>query len=272
MRSVRRKKIHTLFFNDSKVKVRFMTLLFSLFVLVFGAITYFNTYGDMILDFEDDADYMESGISGNKVYVNDLKADYDYYMGLNYTSSDGNLPTTNNKNIYNDGNLVQVKITYLSNDGNDKGYVSLNERQDTFIYYKTLVVNDNGTTDKSDDYIMLDLIDNPFTDRPNYMAFNGWSTSYRGASLKFDSNYYERKAKVPVSYNGDRPSKIDIVFKAKWTAGNIKLVSNDFNSSINDLYDSGMRSIENSTTIYGELNMSGYFHSVLIRRWNSITN
>ena len=270
MRSVRRKKIHTLFFNNSKVKVRFMTLLFSLFVLVFGAITYFNTYSDMILDFKDDADYLESGISGNKVYVNDLKADYDYYMGLNYTSSDGNLPTTENKNIYNDGNLVQVKITYLSNDGNNKGYVSLNERQDTFIYYKTLVVNDNGTTDKSDDYIMLDLIDNPFTDRPNYMAFNGWSTSYRGASLKFDSNYYERKAKVPVSYNGDRPSKIDIVFKAKWTAGNIQMVNNNFNSSISDLYDSGMRSIENSTTIYGELNMSGYFHSVLIRRWNSI--
>ena len=40
MRSVRRKKMHTLFFNNSKVKVRLVTLLFSLFVLVFGAITY----------------------------------------------------------------------------------------------------------------------------------------------------------------------------------------------------------------------------------------
>lgn len=261
MRSVRRKKMHTLFFNNSKVKVRFMTLLFSLLVLVFGAITYFNTYSDMILDFKDDADYLESGISGNKVYVNDLKADYDYYMGLNYTSSDGNLPTTENKNIYNDGNLVQVKITYLSNDGNNKGYVSLNERQDTFIYYKTLVVNDNGTTDKSDDYIMLDLIDNPFTDRPNDKAFNGWFTSYRGASLKFDSNYYERKAKVPVSYNGDRPSKIDIVFKAKWTVGNIQMVNNNFNNAINNLYDSGMKKVETVIYTYGELNMKGYFHS-----------
>ena len=63
MRSVRRKKIHTLFFNNSKVKVRFMTLLFSLFVLVFGAITYFNTYSDMILDFKDDNfKKIESGI------------------------------------------------------------------------------------------------------------------------------------------------------------------------------------------------------------------
>lgn len=261
MRSVRRKKTHTLFFNNSKVKVRLVTLLFSLFVLVFGAITYFNTYSDMILDFKDDADYLESGISGNKVYVNDLKADYDYYMGLNYTSSDGNLPTTENKNIYNDGNLVQVKITYLSNDGNNKGYVSLNERQDTFIYYKTLVVNDNGTTDKSDDYIMLDLIDNPFTDRPNDKAFNGWFTSYRGASLIFDNEYYERKAKVPVSYDGDRPSKIDIVFKAKWTFANVQFVNDNFNTAINNLYDKGMRKIDVVTYTYGDLNMKGYFHS-----------
>ena len=261
MRSVRRKKMHTLFFNNSKVKVRLVTLLFSLFVLVFGAITYFNTYSDMILDFKDDADYLESGISGNKVYVNDLKADYDYYMGLNYTSSDGNLPTTENKNIYNDGNLVQVKITYLSNDGNNKGYVSLNERQDTFIYYKTLVVNDNGTTDKSDDYIMLDLIDNPFTDRPTDKAFNGWFTSYRGASLIFDNEYYERKAKVPVSYDGDRPSKIDIVFKAKWTFANVQFVNDNFNTAINNLYDKGMRKIDVVTYTYGDLNMKGYFHS-----------
>ena len=156
---------------------------------------------------------------------------------------------------------MQVKITYLSNDGNNKGYVSLDERQDTFIYYKTLVVNDNGTTDKSDDYIMIDLIDNPFTDRPTDKAFNGWFTSYRGASLKFDSNYYERKAKVPVSYNGDRPSKIDIVFKAKWTVGNIQMVNNSFNNAINNLYDSGMKKVETVIYTYGELNMKGYFHS-----------
>ena len=45
MRSVRRKKIHTLFFNNSKVKVRFMTLLFSLLVLVFGLAVLSDTAG-----------------------------------------------------------------------------------------------------------------------------------------------------------------------------------------------------------------------------------
>lgn len=56
-------------------------------------------------------------------------------------------------------------------------------------------VNDNGTTDKTDDYVLLELIDNPFTDRPKDKGFNGWYTTYQGTKLIFNVDYYERYIK-----------------------------------------------------------------------------
>ena len=71
----------------------------SIAFLFWGVGVYITTYGDYVSSFND-----ESGILGNIVYVNDARSDYDYYMGLNYTySDDGKLPTSVNKNIYNDG-------------------------------------------------------------------------------------------------------------------------------------------------------------------------
>lgn len=99
-----------------KNKMRFFTLLFFFGILLLLNFTYFRTYSDRIIDFAQDPDYVESGIVGSTVYVNDLDSDYYYYLGLNYTSNDGTIPTKENKNIYNDSNLVQVKITYNAQD------------------------------------------------------------------------------------------------------------------------------------------------------------
>ncbi len=88
-------------FNNMKLKYRLLFLLIFAFILIFGTTTYFLTYSDLILEFQDDPDFVDSKISGNKVLVNDLENDYNYYQGLNYTGSDGTLPTTDNKNIYN---------------------------------------------------------------------------------------------------------------------------------------------------------------------------
>ena len=132
------------------IKIKGLLCLVFLFILTFSATTYIKTYSDLIIDFDDDSDYVASGIVGNKVYVNDLEADYYYYMGLNYTDNNGGLPTIINKKIYDDTKLVQVKITYLSDDNNgNKGYVSNTERQDTYIYFKTISINDNNTDDCS---------------------------------------------------------------------------------------------------------------------------
>ena len=110
--------------------LKLIVILSALILLFLGVITYIKTYGDITASFDT-----ESGISNDVVYVNDSKSDYNYYMGLNYTySSDGKIPTTANKNIYNDQNLVPVTITYNGNGG----YVSLNERQTTYVYYKYL--------------------------------------------------------------------------------------------------------------------------------------
>ena len=117
-------------------KYRLFSLLFFLIILVVCNITYFKTYSERIIDFASDPDYLETQVNGNVVYINDLDSDYYYYMGLNYTSNDGTIPTKENKNIYNDSNLVQVKITYQSEDDDGlKGYVSLTERQDKYIYF-----------------------------------------------------------------------------------------------------------------------------------------
>ena len=254
-------------FNNMKLKYRLLFLLIFAFILIFGTTTYFLTYSDLILEFQDDPDFVDSKISGNKVLVNDLENDYNYYQGLNYTSNDGTLPTTDNKNIYNENNLVQVKITYLSDDDNNhKGYVSLNERQDTYVYFKTYDVNDNETTDTSDDYILIELIDNPFTDKPTDKAFNGWFTDYNGAVISFDSVYYERFAKVPITYTDSKPDKVDIVFRASWTNADKTLVNsiNAFNNAINALDSSIMKEL---TLV--RLDMTGYYYQVSVGLFES---
>lgn len=198
----------------------------------------------------------ESGIFDNYVYVNDLDADYNYYIGKNYSdSSDGKIPTTENKNIYNSSNLVKVNANYKGEDINDSnkiGYVSLTERQNNYSYYNYYYVEDG--------YITINLIDNPFTDRPDDMGFNGWVTDYEGAIISFDSNFYERKVKIPVSYTNGVPDDIVINFNASWidaTVYNITSTSNSWNNAFNNLNEVGMQEVYGRTPIYED--MRNYF-------------
>lgn len=248
------------------INIKTLVCLISLFILVFSATTYIKTYSDLIIDFDDDSDYVTSDVVGNKVYVNDLEADYYYYMGLNYTSNNGDLPTTENKKIYNENNLVQTKITYKGNDGTNKGYVSLSERQDTYVYFKMFEVNDNNTTDKSDDYVLIELIDNPFTDRPNDRGFNGWYTDYQNAKISYDNDYYERYVKVPITYKDDKPEKIDITMTAKWTTAKVSYVGSNFDNAIRSLNAIGMKKVEKIKTVYKEVDMTGYYYQVTLNR------
>ena len=250
-------------------KYRVLSLLLLILILIGGNVAYIITYGDKILDFTSDPDYVSSKVSGNKVYVNDLEADYNYYMGLNYTSNNGQLPTEENKNIYTDNNLVSVKITYSSRDNaGNTGYVSLTERQDTYIYFKTYPVNNNNTpNDLTDDYINIELIDNPFTDRPTDLGFNGWASNYQGLTLSFDSTYYERYAKIPVTYTDNTPNKIDVTFNASWVEATQANVNDNFNNAIRNLKTIGMYEIE--PIIYDKVSMAGYYYQVTIGRWQS---
>lgn len=243
-------------------KYRLLTLLVITLILIAGNIAYTITFGEHTIDYETDPDYITSRVFENKVYINELESDYNYYMGLNYTTNDGQIPTKINKNIYSDNNLVQVKITYSSDDlSGNVGYVSLTERQDTYIYFKTYYINDNNTKeDLTDDYIDIELIDNPFTDRPTNLGFNGWFTKYRGAFLTYNSNFYERYAKIPVTYTNNKPDKIDITFNANWIDATIVNVETDFNNAISSLKTAGMHQIESGTY---------YFSKVTVGMWES---
>ena len=221
-----------------------------------------------------------SGVSSSTVTVDDLRKDYNYYMGLNYTnSSDRTLPSGVNQHIYSDANLVQAEIVYsgLDTDSNLTGRISadIDEGQSIFRYYKVYPVNTNGTTSTSDDYIEIELIDNPFTDRPTDKGFNGWTTSYEGAVLSYDSNYYTRNAKVPVSYSDGEPNKLEITFNANWVEATYTTVSTNRNwqTAFAALKAGEMQPLVSSTTIidsYEPYDMTGYYLRVTLRRGQSL--
>ena len=263
------KHIKKLLNNNTKLKVRLLVGTSCLLLLVVGITTIFTTYSDLILEFNEDPDYVESSVKDNKVIINEVESDYYYYKSLNYTSNDGTIPTSENKNIYNDTNLVQTKITYKGNDGTNKGYVSLSERQDTYVYFKMYEVNNNGTTDTSDDYVLIPLIDNPFTDRPNNKGFNGWYTDYLNAKISYDSIYYERYVKVPVTYKEGKPEKIDITMTARWTDATVSFIGSNFNNAIRKLKTTGMKKLNTIITTYKDVDMTGYYYQKILNNGES---
>lgn len=192
------------------------------------------------------------GIVGNTVYIDDSDSDYYYYLGQNYTySSDGSLPTLANKNLYGDNNLVKTTVVYhgTSYDGQHTGYVSLTERQNTFVYYK-YYPKKNGT-------IEIELIDNPFADHPNDLAFNGWMTNYQGAEISYDDTYYKRYVSVPVGNAGE----IEIHMYASWTNATVAYVNSGvtIDSAQSQLKSKGMNQISTINYIYEYPEVAGYY-------------
>lgn len=206
-----------------------------------------------------------SGIENNTLYVNDLEADWYYYYGQNYTySTNGLIPTSDKKNIYNSNNLVKVQITYngsrtLTNGEVLTGTVSTTEPENKFVYYKYYPVNDNGTSYTSDDYLDIELIDNPFTNRPEDDVFNGWTTNYVGATVSIDQEYYERHVKVPVTYANNTPEDIVIEMTASWVRGSVVMLGNNWDNAFADLDDVGMKQLSNTIQIRDFYDMSDYF-------------
>ena len=236
--------------NKTKSKILLASFLFLI------AITFITTYTFTYSEYTTATTLSEvenaSGVFDNVVVVDDFSSDYNYYMGLNYTNSDdGTLPSGTDQNIYNDSNLVKTIIHYSGeaiDDTSKVGYVSLDERQDTYTYYKYYPVKDG--------YITIELIDNPFTDRPTDKAFNGWLTDYEGATLSYDANYYVRYAKVPVTMTNNIPNQIEITFHANWYTAkvyNITSTSNQWSSALSSLNKKGMTQLGGTKYIYEDV-------------------
>ncbi len=213
-----------------------------------------DTSNDIIIEHD-------TGISNNVVYVNDLSSDENYYKGLNYTTStDGTLPTEVDKNIYNDTNLVKVQMTYLGSDpsGTYKGTVSLTESQDEYVYYKYYTIDTNGTSNTSDDFVKIELIDNPFANMPNNMGFNGWVTTYKDAKVSYEKDYFSRYVTIPLTYTNGVPNPINITLNAKWTvAKTYELTSSNWGSAFSGLDEYGFHELTDITSY--NYDMTGYY-------------
>ena len=244
--------------DESMVKNRqFKFIIFLAILLSITAIAY--TYG---IFNSGEADSITKGVIDDTLYINDLASDYYYYTGQNYTySSDGNVPSLENKNIYSDNNLVKVIITYDGKDYNNEntGYVSLDEKQSKYVYYKYYPI-ENG-------YIHIDLIDNPFNDHPDDLVFNGWVTDYKGAITSYDDTYYERDLTIP--YNNEKT--IEITMHASWTVGKVGYVNGSFNSALNSISDKGMEEVITTKNIYENPEVAGYYKGEVITSTTTVT-
>ena len=111
------------------------------------------------------------GMAENVLTIDDAESDKAYWIGRNYTD-DVNGSSANrgtNQNVYT--NFANVTINYYAyangeTDPEKVGYVSLTERYNVITYKKTVpILNGN---------ISIELIDNPFIDRPTGYGFGGW--------------------------------------------------------------------------------------------------
>ena len=241
-------------------------------VMIAYAVTFVLTLGDLntplIVDFDQDL----SGVFNNVVVVDDAVRDYYYYKGLNYTHNPaGTLPSLVDKNHYPDSMLVAVELTYSGKDinNNNRGYVSNTERQDTYVYHKIYPVVQEG----SNFYTYIELIENPFTDRPTDMGFNGWVTNYNGVTIEHDNDYYIKTAKVPVTYTDGDTNKITITFNANWVTAKVGTITtnnaNGWTNAFSPLTSAGMTQITTTTFADGYYSMAGYFERVTIARYAS---
>ena len=191
------------------------------------------------------------------VCVDDAEADLNYYKGLNYVNSDnGVLPTGQNQNIYDESNLVRVTIGYSAEEvfGTDliSGTVSLSEKETEYVYHKYYpVVNGKAK---------IELIDNPFTNRPKGKGFNNWVSEDNTGTISFDSVVYKRYIEVNVSYVNGVPKDIGIALHAQWTNATVveKTGANTWATVFTSLDTEGMKALSTSNDYTGE-SMAGYY-------------
>ena len=190
-----------------------------------------------------------SGISGDTVYVNDLEADWNYYEAKNFVETGGTLPSFTSQNKYNIHNMVRVMITYDATGGS----ISLDETQNKMVYYKWYPVVDGK--------VKIELIDNPFTNRPNDKGFNGWISDTQNTLITFDYDNYKRYAIITPTKNGDKYNDIILNLHASWINAKVSYISsNDWNSVFNNFDDKKLQKVQAVKRVCDEYDMTGYYY------------
>lgn len=190
-----------------------------------------------------------SGISGNTVYVNDLEADWNYYEAKNFVETGGTLPSFTSQNKYNIHNMVRVMITYDAAGGS----ISLDETQNKMVYYKWYPVVDGK--------VNIELIDNPFTNRPNDKGFNGWISDTSNTLITFDYDNYKRYAIITPTKNGDKYNDIILNLHASWINAKVSYISsNNWDNIFNTFDDKKLQKLETIKRVCDEYDMTGYYY------------
>lgn len=211
----------------------------------------------------------DSGRDGNIVYVNDLTSDLNYYNGLNYTTSDTDTPNMDDKGLYSNSNLVKFEIIYHGDtDSLRTGTISYenDENQNTMIYYKYYPVNGNS--------IDIELIDNPFSGRPDDMAFNGWYSEDNDITLYIDPTYYTWHAIIPM--NGETEKVVELY--ASWVEATMARTrpgtgTSSIQTALGSLKNAGITTAETSEQKTRLLDIIGsdryYYTRVILNRGDS---
>ena len=146
--------------------------------------------------------------------IDDYDSDYYYYKGQNYTD---NIAGTNS-NTYTDSNLVKVTIFYHGfaqgeTDNEKKGWISLEsgEGYDIVKNIRCAPVK-NGT-------VTLELMENPFMDKPTGYGFGGWNTS--AGTVTKNANTLSYTLSVSTSSN------ITVNLYAKWESASVVYVNGE---------------------------------------------
>jgi hypothetical protein len=215
-----------------------------------------NPYEDIVRT----EDYKEhtTGADGTTLYINSLISDWNYYTGYNYASSDNSrLPTLDNKNKYNESNLVKVMVSYSGVEENAgttlTGTVSSTENYNKIVYYDYLPV-ENGK-------LKVLLVDNPFTNRPNGKAFNNWISDITGVTISIDRTRYERFAEINITKNENGTyDPVALSFHASWiNANEYGLSGNNWTSAFNQFDSAGLKKLDTVTEECTGPSMKGYY-------------
>lgn len=149
--------------------------------------------------------------------IDDYESDYYYYMGQNYTDD----ISGTNSNKYSDSNLVKVTLYYHGfaqgeTNNEKKGRISLDtgEEQDIVENIRCAPVK-NGV-------VTLELMENPFMDKPTGYGFGGWTASNGTVTKNTNTLTYT----LAITTSND----VTVNLYAKWETASVVYVNPDTGS------------------------------------------
>lgn len=156
------------------------------------------------------------GMADSVLTIDDTKSDKNYWIGRNYTDDKNGSEAGRgtNQQIYT--SFAEVTINYYGYANNETdpemiGYISLTERNNVVTHKRTVPILSGN--------VSIELMDNPFMDKPTGYGFGGW-TSTSGTITK-DSNTNAQT----ISLAGSSSMTLDIY--TNWTKATVVYVNSE---------------------------------------------